>query len=91
MTRDGVTQSITNTNMAFTVAKLYDFYIYTPPQGTTIYWRIDNLTDGTTQEGNTATNLPTNNVAMRGLASLQTLTTTSRNWRMAKIYIEADR
>jgi hypothetical protein len=91
MTKDNVTQNPINTNMAFTIGKLYDFYIYTPPQGTTIYWRIDNLTDGTTQEGNTAANLPTSTVAMRALASLQTLTTTGRNWRMAKIYVEADR
>lgn len=91
ITKNGTTQNVVNTTMPFTVAKLYDFYVYTPPQGTTVYWRIDNLTDGTTQEGNTATNLPTNNVAHRGLVSLQTLTGTARNIRMAKIYIEADR
>lgn len=91
MTKDNVTQNRINTNMAFTVAKVYDFYIYTPPQGATVYWRVDNLTDGTTQEGSTAVNLPTSTVAMRGGSLIQTLTNTARNIRVMKHYIEADR
>jgi hypothetical protein len=91
MTKNNATQNVVNTTMAFAVSKLYDFYVYTPPQGTTVYWRIDNLTDGTTQEGNTATNLPTNSTAMKGGFALQTLNPTTRNQRMAKVYIEADK
>lgn len=91
MTEDNVTQNIINTGMAFTVGKVYDFYIYTPPTGTTVYWRIDNLTDGTSQEGSTTNNLPGTTTSMRSVTSIRTLTTTARNIRVAKTYTEADR
>jgi hypothetical protein len=91
MTKDNTTQNVINTTMAFTVNKLYDFYVYTAPQGATVFWRIDNLTDGTTQEGSTTNNLPTSTVALRAVSQLQTLTTTSRDFRLAKMYVESDR
>lgn len=91
MTKNNTTQNVVNTTLTFTAQKVYDFYVYTPPQGTTVFWRVDNLTDGTTQEGSTATNLPTNNTAMRAGVGIQTLTTTARNIRVNKQYVEADR
>ncbi|MBW4062252.1 hypothetical protein HJC99_06825 [Candidatus Saccharibacteria bacterium] len=91
MTKDGTTQNVIDTTEAFVVGKVYEFYIYTPPQGTTIYWRVDNLTDGTTQEGSTVSNLPGASTAMRGGSGLRTLTTTSRNMRVMRHYVEADR
>jgi hypothetical protein len=91
ITKNNVTQNVVNTTLAFTAQKVYDFYVYTAPQGTTVYWRVDNLTDGTTQVGSTATNLPTTTTAMRAGAGIQTLTTTARNIRVNKQYVEADR
>lgn len=91
ITKNGTTQNPTNTGMAFTVNKVYDFYVYTPPLGTTVFWRIDNLTDGTTLEGSTATNLPTATVSMRSVLNIRNLGTTPRNMRVAKTYTEADR
>jgi hypothetical protein len=92
ITKNAVTQNIVNTTLPMTANKLYDVYIYTAPQGASIFWRIDNLTDGTTQEGSTATNLPVNTISMRGQAYVQNLgTVAAKNLRVAKIYIEADR
>lgn len=91
VSKDNVTQSTPVATLAIAQNKVYDFYIYTPPQGTTVYWRIDNITDGTTQEGTTTTNLPINSTAMRAGTSLQTLTTTIRNIRVLKHYVESDR
>lgn len=91
MTKDGATQNLIDTTMAFAASKVYDFYIYTPPQGASVYWRIDNLTDGTTVEGTTAANLPGDATAMRAVVGVRTLTGTARNIRVAKIYVEADR
>jgi hypothetical protein len=91
ITRDNTTTSTGVNTLAIAQNKVYDFYIYTPPQGTTIYWRVDNITDGTTQEGSTTTNLPRNNQPMRAGSGLQTTTATARNFRVLKHYIESDR
>ncbi|CAN5380327.1 hypothetical protein BH10PAT3_BH10PAT3_3070 [soil metagenome] len=93
VTKDNTTQSTpaAATGITFAQNKVYDFYIYVAPQGTTIYWRVDNLTDGQTVEGNTTTNLPGTSTAMRAGAEIQTLTTTARNIRVLKQYVEADR
>jgi len=91
MTKDNATQNVINTQMVFAVNKVYDFYVYVAPLGTTIYWRIDNLTDGTTQVGNTSANLPAAGTALRAGTNMRTLTTTARNIRVLKHYVEADR
>lgn len=88
--KNGTTETRVSTGMAFTVGKLYDFFIYARPGGTTVYWRIDNITDGTTFESSATTNLPGTAVYMRGGFQLATLTTVARNVRMKKIYIETD-
>ncbi|MEK7602928.1 MAG: hypothetical protein AAB459_01620 [Patescibacteria group bacterium] len=89
--KGNTTQNVINTTLAFTVQKVYDMYIYVAPQGGTIFWRIDNLTDGTTREGSSVTNLPRTTIGMRAGAGIQTLTTTARNIRINKQYVEADR
>lgn len=91
MTKDNTTQNLVNTGLAFTAAKVYNFTIYCSPQCTTIYWRIENVTDGTSAEGSTSTNLPRNNIGMRSGFQLQTITATARNIRMQTAYTEADR
>lgn len=88
--KDGTTETKVSTGMAFAVGKLYDFFIYARPGGTTVYWRIDNITDGTTFEGEATTTLPGSGTFMRGGFQLATLTTVARNVRMKKIYIETD-
>lgn len=88
--KNGTTETRVSTGMAFTVGKLYDFFIYARPGGTTVYWRIDNLTDGTTFEGEATTTLPGTGIYMKAGFQLATLTTVARNVRMKKIYIETD-
>lgn len=88
--KGGTTESRVSTGMAFTVNKLYDFYIFMVPGSTSVSWRVDNLTDGTTREGSTSSNLPGSAIYMRGGFQLATLTTVARNIRMKKIYIETD-
>lgn len=89
-TKDGATQDKNNTGMTFAVNTLYDFYIFMTPDGTTCYWRIDDLTNSTTNEGSTTTRLPASSTYMRGGFQIATLTTTARNVRMKKLYIETD-
>jgi hypothetical protein len=89
-TKNGTTETRTSTGMTFNVNTLYDFYVFVPPGGAAAYWRIDDLTNGTSQEGNTNATLPASTVYMRGGFQIATLTTTARNVRMKKIYIETD-
>lgn len=89
-TRDGTTESRTSTGIAFAVNKLYDFYVFCPSGGSSISWRIDNLTDGTTASASTSANLPGTGTLMRAGFQIATLTTTARNVRMKKIYVETD-
>lgn len=89
-TKDGSVESRNTTSMTFNVNTLYDFYLFFPPGGSSLYWRIDDLTNNTTQEGSTSTRLPASGTYMRGGFQLATLTTTARNIRMKKIYIETD-
>ncbi len=70
----------------------YDFYAYTPPQGTTVYWRIDDLTDGTAPvEGNSATDLPVGSSAMNAGMSIINLSAANRYLYFQRMYLETDR
>lgn len=80
--RDGTNETRVDTGMAFTAQKVYQFYLFCKPQGNEIFWRIDNVTDGTSFEGSTTATLPTNTVAMRAGFQLQTVNALSRNIRM---------
>ncbi len=82
-----------DTGIPFSGGKVWDFYLYSPsyPNNSTIYWRIDNLTDGTTAEGNTNTRLPGATVALNIQACLKSNVMVTRNWRMSVIYGEVPR
>jgi len=83
-------ETLTDTGMIFIAQNIYDFYIYCRPQSDTIYWRIDNLTTGTSYEGMTSETLPEGNTAMRAGIQLCTINALARNIRMQRIYIESD-
>lgn len=89
--KDGVAADNVDTGMAFAAEKVYDFYIFCPPQGTIIYWRIDNVTDGTTAEGATTIRLPGATTLMRGGFQVATVDAVVRNIRMQRVYVESDR
>lgn len=88
-TKDGSVIDIVNTGLPFIAQKVFDFYVFCAPQGSTIYWRIDNVTDGTTAEGSTTTRLPQS--LMRAGLQVGTVDAVARNVRMQRLYTESDR
>ena len=78
LTRDGTTTNNIDTGMAFAVSKLYRFFVYVAPAGTTVYWRIDNITDSTSFTGDTTTNIPGATTALTPLHALFTVNATAR-------------
>jgi hypothetical protein len=89
-TRNGTTETRVTTGMAFTPNELCDFYLFFPPSGTELSWRINNLTTNTEVFGSTSATLPGDGVLMRTGFSICTLTTVGRNVRVKKIYVETD-
>ena len=89
-TKNNITETRVSTGVTFLSNKLYDFYLTVFPGGTIVYWRIDNLTDGTSTEGTTTSTLPIPTIYMRAGFQIATLTTTIRNVRMKKVYVETD-
>lgn len=91
LTTKGASESRVDTGLAFTPECVYDFYLFCPPDGSYLGWRIDNLTLGTLQSGQTITELPTVGTYMRAGFQLQTVNAIARNIRMQRVYIESDR
>jgi hypothetical protein len=93
VTKDNTTQTVVDTNLAVTATNVYDTYLFCTPQCTTIFWRIDNVTAGTTSEGSSSTTLPTNTTALRGngITVGNIANSAARNARIQRMYIEADR
>lgn len=91
VTKDGTTLNVIDTTLTFAAQKVYDYYIFCPPGGASIGWRVDNVTDGTTQQGTTTSNLPTADTYLRAGFQLATVNATARNIRMQRVYIESDR
>jgi hypothetical protein len=91
VTKDGSTEHVTDTGVTLEVDKIYDFYIYVPKQGTTIYWEIQNLTDSTSASGTATNNLPIGFVAMRVAAGVGTLEAAVYEVRVQKLYVESDK
>lgn len=89
--RDGSTESLATTSVAFATSTVYDMYLYAPPQGSAISWRIDNVTQASSAEGVITTNLPTASTGMVFGASLGTRNAVVRNLRFQKLYIEVPR
>lgn len=91
-TKNGITESRVNTGMLFTTQCVYDFWLFVPPFPSNIlYWRIDNLTLGTSVEGSTTDTLPLGNTPLRGGGGVLTIQTFARNIRVNRMYIESDK
>lgn len=91
MTKDGATQTFQDTGLVFTPGKVYDCYVFCAPAGGEVFWRIDNVTDGTSQSGSTNETLPHETTYMRGVIAVATVDPVARNIRMQRIYVESDR
>lgn len=105
-TMDGVTlnfstrDNTTTNNTAITVPTLgadvgFDAYIYCPPNGSTIYYRLDRIDTGATiVDSSTSTNLPRNTVflapevAMSNGTANTTVTTVGP--AINRLYVESD-
>jgi hypothetical protein len=83
--------ALATTSMPFYASNLYDFYLYTPPQGSSISWRIDNVTSSTSEQGVITSNLPGSSSAMSVGAYVGTVNAVARNIRIQKIYVEVPR
>lgn len=90
-TRNNTSTTLAGTGLIFLPQKMYDAFIFCPPDGSNIGWRIDNITDGTTQSGQTTSTLPLVDTAMRAGFQLQTVTALARNIMMQRVYCESDR
>jgi hypothetical protein len=97
VSRDGTTAATPIATAASTQNHVYDLYMYSPTYTSaasisTMYWRVDDLTTGTTTEGSSTTNLPTATVGLHlNSVVTPTITGTAHNLRVLKTYVEADR
>jgi hypothetical protein len=91
LTGNGVNNHRIDTGLPFLPGKIYDAYIFCPPSGNVISWRIDNLTDDLTASGETSTHLPASDALLRAGIQFQTVNAVVRNLRLQRIYIESDR
>ncbi len=93
MTDNGTTQTVSTTVLPMSVGDVFDFFIYCPPypNNNTVYYRIDNITKGTTAEGSTTLTLPAGATALRAGFQISNVTASARNVRMSRVYVETDR
>ena len=89
----GSAPTYTDTGVAFTVSTTYDMYIYSPPypDHSVIYWRLDDVTNGTTVEGTASTQLPAASVLLGLVACFDSVNAVTRNYRMEIVYGEVPR
>jgi hypothetical protein len=84
--------NVTSTGVTVAITDSYDLYTYCPPEGTTVYWRIDDNTTGTAPvEGSTTTDLPTASSPLYAGELIQTLTSAARYLYFQRMYFETDR
>ncbi len=85
--------AITVTN-AIATGNAYDFYMFAKPNDSTIFYRLDDLVNGTTFEGSTGTTLPTNTAFMAPQVEVSngTANTTANTTGIGinRIYVESD-
>ncbi len=91
ITTKDTSEERTDTGMVFTPECVYDFYLFCPPDGSSVGWRIDNVTLGTSTDGEVTSQLPTEGTYMRGGFQLLSINAVTRNIRMQRVYIESDR
>lgn len=97
VTKDASTaskQSIALSN-AIAAGNSYDFYMFCAPNGSEIFWRLDDIVNGVTYSNSKTTNLPVSTTfmgpqcAMSNGTANTTVTTTAIG--IAGVYTEADR
>lgn len=97
VTRDTTTTTKTAISLSNNIAagNSYDFYMFCAPNGSTLYYRLDDIVNSVTYEGSTSTTLPASTAfmgpqcAMSNGTANTTVTTTAIG--VAGVYTEADR
>jgi hypothetical protein len=92
--RDGTTETLTNTTIAITQNKWYDFVLHIQPNYssfTNVYAQIRDTVAGTVlyESGPLATNLPGATTFMRAVLGIQTINAVARNVKMRRMVVEA--
>lgn len=87
-TKDGTTESRTDTTLAFTPQHVYEMRFVCVAGGTSIDWTITDVTAGTTRSGTQSNNLPTAATAMRYSLFLLTINATVRRLSYNRISIK---
>lgn len=97
VTRDTTTttkQSIALSN-AIAAGNAYDFYMFCPPNGSTISWRLDDIVNVVTYSNSTSTTLPASTAFMGPQCAMSNgtanVTVTTSAIGIAGVYTEADR
>jgi len=97
VTRDTTTttkQSIALSN-AIAAGNAYDFYMFCPPNGSTINWRLDDIVNAVTYTGNTSTTLPASTAFMGPQCAMSNgtanITATTTAIGVVGVYTESDR
>jgi hypothetical protein len=89
-TRTGASFSLVDTTVPFVPEKVYDFGIFSPPDGLVAGWFVRNLTDGIVAQGTHTTNQPSLATFMRPGFQIATINAVARNIRMSMLYTETD-
>lgn len=97
VTRNTTTTTKTSIALSNAIAagNSYDFYMFCPPNGSTIYYRLDDLVNDVTYSGSTSTTLPANTAFMQPQVQMSNGTAntvaTTVAIGVAGIYVESDR
>ena len=92
-TRSGSTTTKTATGVAVAAGNIYDFFMFAPPNGSDIKFRLVNAVTGVVHvdDVSISTNLPTNTTLMFAWAGCQsTVGTTAKLLALNRIYVETD-
>jgi len=81
--------TFTDTGIAISSTTMYDLVVYTPPNGSTIHFRFEDLETGTAFNYSTSSNIPTNTQTLTGHAWRSNgATTGSVNMQLSVMYLE---
>ena len=92
-TRSGTTTTKTDTGVAVAAGNIYDFFMFAPPNGSNITFRLVNAVTGVVHVDDVviSTNLPVNTTLMFAHAQcMSTAGTTAKLLALNRIYVETD-
>jgi len=95
VTRDGTTTTKTAINLTNAIAanNVYDFMMYCPPNGTEIFYRLDDIVNSVSYTGSSTTTLPGNTTYMSPQCQMSNGTAHTAaaavSMTLARIYVEA--